>query len=100
MLQRWVDHNGEEHRVLDDYSRNVALIDLSAQPSDVKANVDAAILESVNTEVPSQIGTHFLKFCGKYDLVRISEQSQSIVSWLKKSYQGVLKNETASKINT
>jgi 5'-3' exonuclease len=28
MLQRWVDHNGEEHRVLDDYERNRRLIDL------------------------------------------------------------------------
>ena len=27
MLQRWVDHNGEEHRVLDDYNRNVTLCD-------------------------------------------------------------------------
>jgi 5'-3' exonuclease len=25
MLQRWTDHNGEEHRVLDDYQRNVVL---------------------------------------------------------------------------
>ena len=31
MLQRWTDHNGEEHRVLDDYNRNVTLVDLSAQ---------------------------------------------------------------------
>ena len=29
MLQRWVDHNGEEHRVLDDYQRNVILCDLT-----------------------------------------------------------------------
>jgi 5'-3' exonuclease len=25
MLQRWVDHNGKEHRVLEDYNRNVVL---------------------------------------------------------------------------
>jgi len=27
MLQRWVDHNGDEHRVLEDYERNRRLID-------------------------------------------------------------------------
>ena len=32
MLQRWTDHNGEEHRVLDDYHPNKTLIDLTAQP--------------------------------------------------------------------
>ena len=36
MLQRWVDHNGKEHRVLDDYNRNVVLCDLTAQPNEVK----------------------------------------------------------------
>lgn len=100
MLQRWVDHNGEEHRVLDDYTRNVSLIDLTAQPVDIKASVDAAIVEGVTTQIPAQIGTHFLKFCGKYDLVRISEQAQTITEWLKKSYQGVLKDETVSETNT
>ena len=35
MLQRWVDHEGNEHRVLDDYNRNVQLCDLTAQPDDI-----------------------------------------------------------------
>ena len=34
MLQRWVDHEGAEHRVLDDYNRNVQLCDLTAQPEE------------------------------------------------------------------
>ena len=37
MLQRWVDHNGEEHRVLEDYERNRRLIDLTQQPDDIKS---------------------------------------------------------------
>ena len=37
MLQRWVDHNGIEHRVIDDYQRNVQLIDLTKQPQEIKA---------------------------------------------------------------
>jgi 5'-3' exonuclease len=45
MLQRWTDHNGQEHRVLDDYNRNVSLIDLTSQPQEVKDRVDACICE-------------------------------------------------------
>ena len=36
MLQRWTDHNGEEHTVRDMYERNKKLIDLTAQPQDLK----------------------------------------------------------------
>jgi len=36
MLQRWTDHEGVEHRVLDDYQRNVVLCDLTAQPNTLK----------------------------------------------------------------
>ena len=32
MLQRWVDTDNVEHRVLEDYQRNMELIDLTAQP--------------------------------------------------------------------
>jgi 5'-3' exonuclease len=43
MLQRWVDHNGVEHRVRDDYERYRVLIDLTCQPADVKLSVDTII---------------------------------------------------------
>jgi len=36
MLQRWIDHNEVEHRVLDDYERNCILVDLTMQPDDIK----------------------------------------------------------------
>ena len=36
MLQRWTDHDGVEHRVLDDYERNRVLVDLTAQPDNIK----------------------------------------------------------------
>jgi len=86
MLQRWVDHNGEEHRVLDDYERNRVLVDLSAQPDNIKQIIAETIAtNSVVKSIP-QIGTKFLKFCGKYDLKRISEQAQTHVDFLSKSY--------------
>jgi 5'-3' exonuclease len=90
MLQRWTDHNGEEHRVLDDYNRNRALIDLRAQPDTVKLAVDTAIHEQISHKDVGQVGSHFMKFCGKYQLNRASEQAEQFGRWLNKTYQGVL----------
>jgi 5'-3' exonuclease len=86
MLSRWTDHNGLEHRVLDDYNRNVTLVDLSAQPDDVKAKIVETIATNAVPKAVSQIGTLFLKFCGKYDLKRISDQAASYVEFLSRSY--------------
>jgi len=86
MLSRWTDHNGVEHRVLDDYQRNVTLVDLSAQPDDVKAKITETVVAGSVPKAVSQIGTLFLKFCGKYDLKRISDQAASYVEFLSRSY--------------
>jgi len=88
MLQRWTDHNGVEHRVLDDYNRNVTLVDLTAQPDDVKAKIAETIATNSVPKSVSQIGTLFLKFCGRYDLKRISDQANSYVEFLSARYPG------------
>jgi 5'-3' exonuclease len=90
MLQRWTDHEGVEHRVLDDYNRNRVLIDLAAQPVEIKLKVDTAICEQVSHKDVGQVGTHFLRFCGKYELTRISESAEQYGRWLNETYQGVL----------
>ena len=90
MLQRWTDHHGEEHRVLDDYERNRTLIDLTAQPVEIKHVVDTAIREQISHKDVGQVGTHFLKFCGKYELTKLSESAESIGRWLNKTYTGAL----------
>ena len=90
MLQRWTDHNGDEHRVLDDYNRNRQLIDLCAQPDDVKDRVDQAIITQVTNKDIGQVGSKFLKFCGKYELSRLSDQAEQYGRWLNQRYQGVL----------
>jgi len=90
MLQRWTDHNGDEHRVLDDYNRNRQLIDLCAQPDDVKDRVDQAIISQVTNKDIGQVGSKFLKFCGKYELSRLSDQAEQYGRWLNQRYQGVL----------
>ena len=91
MLQRWTDHEGVEHRVRDDYERNRTLIDLTAQPEEVKLSVDTNIREGVRTTTVPQVGSHLLKFCGKYDLKKISDNSTQYSNWLNSPYVGVLK---------
>jgi 5'-3' exonuclease len=90
MLQRWTDHNGAEHRVLDDYNRNVALIDLTAQPDAIKQAVDSAIREQRSHKDVGQVGVRFMKFCGKYDLIKCSESADSFGRWMNETYKGVL----------
>lgn len=90
MLQRWTDHNGEEHRVRDDYERNRTLIDLDAQPEEIKSTVDETIKTGVRIETTSQVGIHLMKFCGKYELTKISEQAETYAKWLNNPYKGIL----------
>jgi 5'-3' exonuclease len=87
MLQRWTDHEGAEHKVLDDYNRNVVLCDLTAQPEEIKT----IIKETINTEVSKgknipQVGVRLLKFCAEYDLQRISDNVQSYADPLNARY--------------
>ena len=88
MLQHWVDHENVEHRVRDDYERNRTLIDLTAQPQDVKDKVDDAIRAGVRVTTTPQVGVHFMKFCGKYELNKISEQAEAYAKWLNSPYKG------------
>jgi 5'-3' exonuclease len=90
MLQRWVDHEQVEHRVLDDYERNVTLIDLTAQPQAVKDTVDAAIREQVSHRDVGMVGAHFLKFCGKFELTKLSDHADAVGRWLNNTYKGAL----------
>jgi len=86
MLQRWVDHEDVEHRVLEDYQRNRTLIDLTAQPDDIKDMLDETITNKVNTIPRGQIGLHFLRFCGKWNLQRLSDKASDHSKYLGASY--------------
>ncbi len=87
MLQRWVDHNGVEHRVKDDYERNRQLIDLAAQPNDIKDKIFGTIKDNIDKEKNvSQVGIRLLKFCQLYDLKKISDQAQQYAEPLNARY--------------
>jgi 5'-3' exonuclease len=87
MLQRWSDHNGVEHRVLEDYERNRRLIDLNHQPEDIKAIIAETITTatSANKNI-SQVGIRLIKFCNLYDLKKIADQAQSYAEPLNARY--------------
>ena len=90
MLQRWLDHDNVEHRVRDDYDRNRTLIDLTAQPEDVKLSVDKHIREGVRRTTIPQVGIHLMKFCGRYELQKISDNAETYAKWLNSPYVGNL----------
>lgn len=76
MLQRWVDHEGVEHRVIDDYNRNRVLIDLTAQPAEVKQFIKETIDAGAVVKEVTQVGIRLLKFCQLYDMKRIMDSIQ------------------------
>jgi hypothetical protein len=85
MLQRWVDHEGVEHRVLDDYTRNVTLCDLTAQPADIRAIINEEI-NNVESKNITQVGMRLMKFCAKWDMQRVADQAASFAEPLQARY--------------
>jgi hypothetical protein len=85
MLQRWTDHEKVEHRVLDDYNRNVTLCDLSAQPADIRAMINETI-GNIETKEVTQVGMRLMKFCAKWDMQRIADQAQLYATALNARY--------------
>ena len=77
MLQRWVDHEGDEHRVRTDYERNKILIDLTEQPDEIKELCIQRMNEGKSNDPVGNIGIHFMKFCSKWNLQRMSDNAQT-----------------------
>ena len=86
MLQRWVDHDGVEHRVLDDYQRNVVLCDLSAQPQDIRDIINNVIEEHKTPKDVQQVGMRLMKFCAKWDMQRVADQAAQFAEPLNAKY--------------
>lgn len=86
MLSRWTDHKGVEHRVMDDYERNRVLVDLSAQPTYIKTKLVETITNGSVVQSRPMIGAQLMKFCGKYELIKISENAQQHAEWMSAKY--------------
>ncbi len=88
MLQRWVDHEGKEHRVLEDYERNRRLIDLAHQPDDIKQLIKKTIEVDCVPKDVSQVGIRLLKFCNTWDMKKIADNIQQYAEPFQAKYQG------------
>jgi 5'-3' exonuclease len=89
MLQKWIDHNGQEQRVKDRFEVNQLLIDLSMMPDEIKKQCIDIISEQTSRKNVSaiEIGMNFMKFCGRWDLKKIGNNSQDFMPMLKSKYQ-------------
>ena len=88
MLQKFMHHDGTEHRVLDDFNRNATLIDLTKIPEEIVKSCEAIIDVQINAEpvVSLELGFHFMKFCNKYELKKIGDFAKDFMPMLKATY--------------
>lgn len=77
MMQKWVDENGNENLVKDKYEFNRMLIDLKAQPDDIKLKCYESVTDAINKPDVQAVGVHLLKFCSKYALKKIADYPEA-----------------------
>lgn len=81
MQHTWTNENNETRSVKKIFEENKLLMDLSAQPEDIKNLIEKTITEAI--ENPGTFSYfNFLRFCGKYQLKRVSEQIEQFVPML------------------
>lgn len=86
MYQETMNRDGNTERVIDRYKFNKLLIDLNEQPEEIKK----LGFEYINNIVPknkNHIGFNFLKFCNKYELKRIEQNSAQYLKFMSKKYE-------------
>lgn len=81
MNEKWINENGDEVLVKDMFEENKLLMDLTEQPPSIRQKIDETINDGL-ANPGSYSHFHFLKFCGKYELKRISEQAELFVRML------------------
>jgi len=81
MEETWTDETGREMKVKDLYAENQLLMDLAMQPPEIREAIEDGVLEGYDNK-----GTfnhfHFLRFCGKFGLVNISNSLENFVKML------------------
>jgi len=87
MLQRWEDEEEVEHLVKDKYEENYKLIDLESQPDDIRLACVESIDEQLKADRVEQVGIHFMRFAGRWDLKRISDSATEFANILNASYK-------------
>jgi 5'-3' exonuclease len=86
MMQTWKDHLGETRKVSDCYALNKVLIDLTAQPEEIKTLMAEKIKEAVNREPRRQVGIWLMRFCDEHQLVNIGKNVKEYSDYMSKPY--------------
>ena len=95
MLEEWdkveMDSDGEpvtkKVRVIDEYNANNLLINLRAQPDEIKQKIDAAILTAVQKPDIKSVGIRLMQFCESMDLVNIARNPNEYAKILTSRYE-------------
>ena len=89
MMQKWIDHNQATQVVKEQYEFNKKLIDLSQIPDEVKIDsLEIIARETERQNIPAvEIGTAFMRFCGKWALKRIGDHATGFMPMLKSKYK-------------
>jgi len=90
MLSKWTDHDGVDHRVKDDFERNILLIDLKNQPPDLLEKFDTTIFNAIITQPRKQVGLALMRFCNRHGLVKIEKAVAEYSLCLSSIYHGHL----------
>lgn len=81
MEQKWTNKDQIEFTVKDLFEENRKLIDLTQQPNHIKAAMYNIILDKFDNQGRYN-NFDFLRFCGKYDLIKISENISNYIKML------------------
>lgn len=68
------------------YERNKSLIDLKAQPDEIKERIDQAMAEAMVKPKKMMVQVYFLKFCNGYRLPNLAKQADAITGILASPY--------------
>lgn len=83
MKEFWKDHEGNEFQVEKLFEENKMLIDLEAQPEQIREHLETVLNEQLSKERKFSL-FHILKFCGKYELNKVKENIDSFVPLLSR----------------
>ena len=84
MERTWVNADGKDMSVKALFEENKLLMDLAAQPDDIRELIEDVIIEGF--DAPGKYSHfHFLKFCGQFGLQRITEHIERYVPLLSQT---------------
>lgn len=83
--------NGDSRQLVKPlFEMNKRLIDLTAQPEDIKSQMDATIHEMI-TQAPKQmVELYFDNFCSNYEMRKLREVKANILPVLSRPYSGII----------